>query len=458
MTRLVVASNRVASGERMRGDAGGLAVGLRGALAARGGVWFGWSGEVRTERQERVAETPGATFVTVDLKRDEYDDYYNGFANRALWPILHYRPDQAVFRPRHYEGYRRVNAMFAERLAPRLRPGDLVWVNDYHLIPLGAELRRAGAAQKLGFFLHTPFPALEALAILPSHAELVRDLCAYDLVGFQTARDLRAFREYVRFEARGRAAGAGRIRAFGREFAAGAFPIGIDAGEAARGAQRISRSAIARALERRGGESAWIVGVDRLDYSKGVAERFDAYGEFLEHYPGYRRRVRFLQITPPSRTGVAEYRAIRADLEARAGHINGRFAEVDWVPLNYLVRSYARRSLFGLYRGARVGFVTPLRDGMNLVAKEYVAAQNPRDPGVLVLSRFAGAAQELGDAVLVNPFDIRGTADALARALDMPLDERVSRWRASMDVLEANTLDVWVANFLGALEAAPSMA
>ncbi len=456
MRRLVVASNRVAAGDRPRGDTGGLAVALRGALEAHGGVWFGWSGEIGPGRRERVVETPRATFVTVDLLRREYDDYYDGFANQALWPVLHYRPDNANFRRGHYAGYRRVNAMFARRLARRLRPDDLVWVHDYHLIPLGAELRRAGAEGKIGFFLHTPFPALEAFAVLPPHRELARDLSAYDVVGLQTAADLRAFLEYVRFEAGGEASEDGRARAFGRAFRAAAFPIGIDAAAMAHAARRFAQGPVARGLRRHGGASSWIVGVDRLDYSKGIPERFDAFEALLEAYPAYRGRVRFLQITPPSRVGVAEYRAIRAELEARAGHINGRFAEVDWAPLNYLVKSYAQSSLLGLYRAARVGLVTPLRDGMNLVAKEYVASQNPRDPGALVLSRFAGAARELSAALLVNPFDVQGVAEAVARALDMPLEERVERWRAAMDALEANTLDTWRDGFLRALDAAPA--
>ena len=458
MKRLVVVSNRVAAGDRPRGDAGGLAVALRGALEAHGGLWFGWSGEIADNTQCRVTETPRVTFVTVDLPRREHDEYYNGFANRALWPILHYRLDNASFERGHYDGYRRVNAMFASRLAPLLRPGDVVWVHDYHLIPLGSELRRAGAPGKLGFFLHTPFPALEVFTALPAHRELVRDLCAYDAVGFQTESDLRAFREYVAFEAGGEAGGDGRVDAFGRRFSAGAFPVGIDAAAAAGAARRSSRSAIVRRLQRHGREFSWIMGVDRLDYSKGIPERFDAYEALLANYPAWRGRVRFLQITPPSRTGVPEYRAIRAVLETRAGRINGRFAELDWVPLNYLIKSYARRSLLGVYRTARVGLVTPLRDGMNLVAKEYVASQNPRDPGALVLSRFAGAARELDAAIPVNPFDVHGMAEAIALALDMPLEERVERWRAMMGVLEANTLETWRTNFLRAVEAAPAAA
>ncbi len=454
MKRLIVVSNRVAAGDAPRGDAGGLAVALRSALEARGGVWFGWSGEVGANTQDRVVETPRVTFVTVDLQRREYDDYYNGFANQALWPILHYRLDNANFDRAHYSGYRRVNAMFARRLAPLLRPDDLIWVHDYHLIPLGAELRRAGVRQKTGFFLHTPFPALEVLAALPAHRELVRDLCAYGVIGFQTASDLRAFHEYVEFEAGGSVLDGGRVRAFGREVAAGVFPIGIDTEATARAARHISRSTIVRGLQRHGGAFSWIMGVDRLDYSKGIPERFDAYEALLEAYPGYRGRVRFLQITPPSRTGVPEYQAMRTDLETRAGHINGRFAEVDWVPLNYLMKSYAQRELLGLYRTARVGLVTPLRDGMNLVAKEYVASQNPLDPGALVLSRFAGAARELDSALLVNPFDVQRTTEALAQALDMPLEERVERWRAMMDVLKANTLEKWWTDFLHAAEAA----
>lgn len=456
MSRLVVVSNRVAVGGGARGDTGGLAVALRSALENRGGIWFGWSGEIGPKVRQKVTEEPPIKFVTVDLRQRDYDEYYNGFANSALWPIFHYRLDLAHFVQEDYTGYQRVNGMFARRLLPLLKPDDIIWIHDYHLIPLAFELRRAGVKQKIGFFLHTPFPSTEILTALPSHQNIVRDLCGFDLVGFQTETDLRNFRDYIQFEAQGSLRSKNRIEAFGRTFHAGAFPIGIDTEGIAAIAQRAPRAKIIQWMQRQGADFSWMIGVDRLDYSKGIRRRFSSFELLLEKYPAYRGHVRLLQIAPPSRAKVREYQDLREQLESKAGHINGRFAELDWLPLNFIVKSYAQRSLTALYRTANVCLVTPLRDGMNLVAKEYVASQDSNDPGVLVLSRFAGASKELQAACTVNPFDIAGTTDAIARALDMPLEERIERWEAMMVPLRANTVDNWAANFLKGLEKAPS--
>ncbi|MBV8167656.1 MAG: alpha,alpha-trehalose-phosphate synthase (UDP-forming) [Alphaproteobacteria bacterium] len=452
-SRLVVVSNRVAAGKRAA--AGGLAVALRDALADSGGLWFGWSG--RTVESEpkgpQITHNDGISFATIDLSAADYSDYYKGFSNRTLWPLFHYRIDLTAFDRGFHSGYVRVNARFADALAPLLRPDDLVWVHDYHLIALGHELRRLGARQRLGFFLHIPFPATEVLLTLPTHRELVQALFAYDLVGFQAPSDLRAFRDYVTVEAGGRAFEDGRISAFGRTIRADVFPIGIDTANfaALAGTQDTERYR-QRMIDSAGG-SEIIIGVDRLDYSKGLTERFAAFEALLTAYPENRGRVGLLQIAPPSRADVPEYIRLRRELEAAAGRINGRFAEFDWVPIRYLNRPFARPALAALYRLARVGLVTPYRDGMNLVAKEYVAAQDPANPGVLVLSRFAGAAQQLDDALIVNPYDVQGVADAIQRALKMDLAERERRWRAMMTTLEHDDLTAWRARFVDALAA-----
>jgi trehalose 6-phosphate synthase len=326
-------------------------------------------------------------------------------------------------------------------------------VHDYHLIPLGQELRRLNQQQPIGFFLHTPFPSAELFRVLPNHREIAKMLCAYDLVGFQTPADLHGFRDYLLRWAGAEDLGRGMLNAFGRIVRAEAFPIGIDAEAVAANAEAAAGSRHMRRLRQSLGERALMIGVDRLDYSKGLPARFRAYAHLLETYPETHRRIVFMQIAPSSRSEVPEYREIRKALEAEAGHINSRYGEFDWTPLRYINRGFSHPVLAGFFRASRIGLVTPFRDGMNLVAKEYVAAQDPDDPGVLVLSSFAGAARQLDAAVLVNPHDVEGMAEAILQGLNMPLDERKERWEAMMRVIERSDVDYWRESFLRALSA-----
>ncbi|MGO4703456.1 alpha,alpha-trehalose-phosphate synthase (UDP-forming) [Dyella sp. 2RAB6] len=449
--RLIVVSNRVALPKQTA--TGGLASAMRAALQETGGLWFGWSGKLAGETAATVHHLYDGLvhYATIDLSRGDHDPFYDGFANRTLWPLLHYRPDLVDYDRSHLDGYLRVNGIFAERLAALVEPDDVIWVNDYHLIPLASMLRERGVRNRIGFFLHTPLPAAGLLIALPRHRELLETLAAYDLVGLHTARDLRALEEYFVHETGARLRGGHRLRLGNRRFRAGVFPIGIDTRQVAEAAAKAGAldpiEDLRSSLEGR----ALIIGVDRLDYSKGLPQRFDAYARLLERVPNWHRRVSFLQIAPPSRSTVPEYRQIRRDLERKAGHINGMYAAPDWVPIRYVNKSFPHSVLSGYYRNAKVGLVTPMRDGMNLVAKEYVASQNPDDPGVLVLSRFAGAAQELTEALLVNPADTEEVADALEIALAMPLEERKARWRAMMDVLERQDITAWRRSFLQAL-------
>lgn len=449
--RLVVVSNRVATPAQQ--SSGGLAVGLLGAMQQDGGLWFGWSGEVkpRPSGRPRVVSAGSVTYATIDLSPEEHDLYYNGYANRTLWPLFHYRVDLAAFDRAEYPGYQRVNAKFARVMAPSLKKDDLVWVHDYHLIPLGEELRSAGCRMPLGFFLHIPFPAPEVYKALYNYKRLTRHLLCYDVLGFQTATDLDAFLEVARQIGGDVDAATGIVRGFGRTVRCGAFPIGIDVDEFA----RLAESPTAKAQLKRQlnglGESNLIIGVDRLDYSKGLPDRLAAFEKLLADYPANRRRVTLLQIAAPTRVDVPEYVEIRHELETAAGHINGRFAEFDWEPVRYINRAYKRGSLAGLYRAAKVGVVTPLRDGMNLVAKEFVAAQDEDDPGVLVLSEFAGAAAQMDDALIVNPYDIQDVSAALQRALVMPLAERQARWRRLIEGLRAKDIVWWRTSFVEAL-------
>ena len=373
-----------------------------------------------------------------------------------LWPLFHYRLDLVEFHRQHYRGYRRANTRFAEILSGLLKPDDVIWVHDYHLIPLAEELRRLGVRNRMGFFLHVPFPSHQIMVALPQHREIVSALGAYDVVGFQSATDLRTFSHYIKFETRGIfLEDKHLIRAFRRTFHADKFPIGIDAANVEAMAKSKNNTArVERLIQSLRGRDL-IIGVDRLDYSKGLVHRFHAFELFLDRHKDWHGKVVLLQIAPKTREDVSQYTEIRHQLETEAGRINGAHAEVDWVPIRYLNRGFTRETLSAFFRQARVGLVTPLRDGMNLVAKEYVASQNPRNPGVLVLSRFAGAAEQLTSALIVNPYDDERVAATLGRALEMSLKERRARWRSALEVIRRHDVDSWRRNFLRVLGRAP---
>ena len=453
MARLVIVSNRVASPADRGARAGGLAVAMREALDQYGGVWFGWSGDISEEAatSPKIVEAGNVTYATVDLSQRDYQEYYVRYSNRGLWPLFHYRLGLVDYSRAAFDGYMRVNAGFADLLAPMVRPGDIIWVHDYHLIPMGAELRRLGIRNRIGFFLHTPFPPRQLLETLPRHGVLLHALAAYDLVGFQTEEASRDFQESVAELTNGSVLPDGAFAVGDRKARAGAFPIGIDTERFARLAQRTARSRDSNRLKESLSGRALIIGVDRLDYSKGIPNRFEAIDTLLTEYPEHRSHFSYLQIAPLSRADVAEYRALRRELEAAVGAINGKFAEYDWTPLRYVNRTFSRLVLAGFYRLARIGLVTPLRDGMNLVAKEFVAAQDPKNPGVLILSRFAGAAHELKAAIQVNPYDVDDVATAIHRGLGMALDERLMRWKHMMEVIGRNTVTTWRESFLAAL-------
>jgi trehalose 6-phosphate synthase len=457
MSRLIIVSNRVAPISEGGPAAGGLAVGVYDALKETGGMWFGWSGEVLSSGQPQiqVEERGPVTFATIGLARRDYDQYYRGFSNATLWPAFHYRADLIQYDRHDFEGYCRVNTWLAQQLVPLLRADDVIWVHDYHLIPFAQALRTAGVKNRIGFFLHIPFPASQVLLAVPPHRELVEALCSFDLLGFQTEPDLRAFCDYVVHEAGGEIEASTRpatVRGFGRTLRAAAYPIGVYPDEIAELAKAGERGKPVRTMRATLHARKLIMSVDRLDYSKGLVERFRAFERLLEHAPAHRNQVSFLQIAPPTRADMHAYQDIRLQLEGESGRINGRFAELDWTPIRYLHRQYERQVLAALFRESHVGYVTPLRDGMNLVAKEYVSAQDPEDPGVLVLSRFAGAAQELTGALIVNPIDIGGMAEALACALAMPLVERRARYRDMIAQLRENNVSVWRDNFLRDLQ------
>jgi trehalose 6-phosphate synthase len=451
--RLVIVSNRVPLPSERGPRAGGLAVALADALRP-GTLWFGWSGRRASSAgsEPRMQRADGTTYATIDLTEAEYRAFYVSFANGALWPLLHFRLGLVEFRGEDYEGYRAVNRRFAQSLARLLRDDDLVWVHDYHLFPLAEELRRLGVRNRIGFFLHTPFVPPALLHALPRAAELLRAICSFDVVGFHTRIYQRAFLDCVReILPVTRLSDSGFIHE-GRHVLAIADPIGIDAAAFAETAAHAERSAETTRLRESLGGRALAIGVDRLDYSKGLVNRFEAFGRLLARYPEHRRQVSFLQIAARSREESGSYQRLRRELDRIVGDTNGRYSEFDWIPLRYMTSTVRRQILAGFFRIARLGVVTPLRDGMNLVAKEYVAAQDPADPGVLILSRFAGAAEELTDALIVNPFDADEIADALHEGLTMPLADRLRRYHALHERVWDTTAHKYCTKFLSYLE------
>jgi trehalose 6-phosphate synthase len=458
MSRIVVVSNRTT--DPRKPAAGGLAVAVRESLQQTGGLWFGWSGKIREEgssaksgQGEVQIQTAGnVTLATLDLSLEDHNTYYLGYANGVLWPVFHYRLDLANFDTRFAAGYRRVNQLFAHKLLPLLRPDDLIWVHDYHLIPLAAELRAMGCTNRIGFFLHIPMPPPLIMAAIPEHEWLMRSLFAYDLVGFQSEADLTHFSHYVESEAQAQRLSPDRLRAFNRALRVGAYPIGIDVDDFVRLADSKEGLDMFAQMRDEYSRRRLLLGVDRLDYSKGLPQRVHAFRELLTNYPENRNSATLIQIASPSREDVGAYDDLRRQMDSLCGAINGDFGELDWMPVRYIHRNVARKRLPGLYRASRVALVTPLRDGMNLVAKEFIAAQDPADPGMLVLSRFAGAAEQLKEALLVNPYDTQGTAQAIQRALTMSLDERISRHESLLGRIRKFDVHWWSSTFLQALE------
>lgn len=446
MSRLVAVSNRLPLGDN---PSGGLVVALEDALRSSGGLWVGFSGEPVDDPSDTLHDHPGAAFdrASFDLTPEEHAAYYLGYSNSVLWPLCHGRADIMRIQPEYAEGYSRVNAKIADQLLPRLRPDDRIWVQDYHLFPLAAELRKRGVECRIGHFLHIPFPDPSNCVALPNPEQLFEWLSHYDLLGFQANRDVSNFLESARQVAGGEALDGEHLRLNGRVVRVGNFPIGIDTAAFMEEARHAPDEDRMRFLT----GAAMMIGVDRLDYSKGIPHRFRAFQTLLETYPELHEKIAFLQIAPPTRGEVEAYRDIREETEHLAGRINGQFATVNWTPIRFIHRAMPRAVLAGLYRQARIGLVTPLADGMNLVAKEYVAAQDVSDPGVLILSRFAGAAETMEEALLINPHDTWELSEAMATAIRMTPNERRRRHSALLRGVIENDIGWWSATYLDAL-------
>ena len=454
---LVVVSNRITRGNANEPITGGLAAALLPIVEKSGAIWVGSSGRVRDGVQKEPfaeIEALGAgALAMLDLPAAHYGGYYEGFANSALWPALHSRADLIRVSQGDYLSYREVNAFMARALL-RFRKADTAfWIQDYHFLALGAELREFGVTQPIGFFLHTPWPARHVIEGVPHHRELVEAMLAYDLIGFQTEDDYENFSTYLS-STLGLVVDGGVAASRHGTTRLAVFPIGIDVEKFARqAAKSISHPDVSRLRRSLNGEKL-AIGVDRLDYSKGLVNRIKAFDQMWTTHPSLARAVSLLQIATPSRGAIEAYGNLQSELAKLVSDVNGRHGEVDWTPIRYLNKGFSQTVLAGLYRTAQVGVVTPLHDGMNLVAKEYVAAQNPADPGVLVLSKFAGAANELDTALLVNPHDIDGMARAIATALSMPLIERRMRWEGMMVKLRRRSIQQWFSSFVETLQMA----
>jgi trehalose 6-phosphate synthase len=455
---LVVVSNRVARAKANEPMTGGLAAALLPVVEQSGAIWVGSSGRLTPRaygpvNMEIQALGAGA-LALLDMPASDYTSFYEGFANSALWPALHSRSDLIRACDDDYRAYRRINSFMAQALLRFRKANTAFWIQDYHFLALGEELRRLGVIEPIGFFLHTPWPAASVAVSVPHHRELIEAMLAYDVIGFQTEDDCQHFADYLRDEL-SMSVEDGVVRSRHGLSRLAVFPIGIDVdGFAAQAAKATTHPEVSRLrLSLRGEKLA--IGVDRVDYSKGLVNRINAFDRLLTNNPSLKRAVSLLQIATPSRDAIDAYSRLQGDLATLVTNINGKHGEADWTPIRYLNKGYGHQVLSGFYRSAQVGVVTPLHDGMNLVAKEYVAAQNPDDPGVLVLSKFAGAANELDAALLVNPNDIDAVSRALASALSMSILERRERWAAMMASLRAHTIHQWFADFLAALEETP---
>jgi trehalose 6-phosphate synthase len=452
LRRIVVVSNRVME-LRKAAQAGGVAVAVADLLRTRPGLWFGWNGKVVDE--SGITDTPeikyvksagGSAIATLPLTEHEHRDYYLGYSNSVLWPVFHNRLDLARFDAGFYARYIGVNQRFARALQAIIQPDDIIWIHDYHLIPLAAELRRTGTPNPIGFYLHIPVPPSQTFLAIPEYRELAHALFAYDLIGLQTQVDVANLIQFFEDSISGRILQDGRISAFDHRLSIKRFPVGIDADIFH---NAVPDGTLVQSIE--GAER--IIGVDRLDYSKGLPQKFRAFGRFLEKYPQYQRKVVLSQIAPPTRESVEAYTDIRQTLEQMSGQINGMFGELDWVPIHYIHRSAPRDKLRDVYRSSRIGLFTPLRDGMNLVCKEYVASQDPDDPGVPILSRFAGAAEQLVDALIVNPYNAEEMADAIKTAIEMEQSERIERYARMMETIRTYDSAAWSTSFISTLEA-----
>ena len=450
--RVIIVSNRVALPEEAYSSLGDeMAATVKAVLKNQNGVWFGWSGRATDQPTPvpRTLKVNKMIYVQIELSNNDVQEYCTGLANSVLWPILHYRVDLQAYSRADASGYIRVNRLFADQLSALISEDDTIWVHDYHLMLLARELRSRGHRNRIGFFLHTPCAPPDILQALPHHREILGGLTHCDLVGFQTEKDCDNFARYLLRQGGTQRRGSYEID--GRRVRLGSFPVSIETRAYTRLARNAGRSAMLALVRESLGGSRLVLSVDRLDCSKGIPERIKAFERFLEMNPDWHGKATLLQLTPKSWSDIKQHSEIESEVTGLIGKVNGRFGDAAWTPIRYVNRSYSRTVLAGIYRAAHVAMTTPLRDGMNLVAKEFLAAQDPADPGVLMLSQFAGAAKELDQALIVNPHETDAVAAALKRALEMPLDERRERHAPMLAHLLKNDIGRWARSYTSTL-------
>ena len=466
MERLIVVSNRLPYVLKRKPDGWGLTAGSGGLVTAllpvlrdRGGLWIGWPGVTEPVPQlndilQEAAADAGYSLKPVLLSSDDYDRYYNGYSNETIWPLFHDMESQCNFDPEYWHAYVKVNRRFAEAVAQEAGPADFVWIHDYQLLDVAHHLREDKNCPDLAFFLHIPFPPPDIFLKLPERQAVLDSLLAYDLVGFQTLRDRRNFIQCVRTLLRGvRVRSEGHlhsIQSAGHETHVGTFPIGIDARDFAERAASPQVEIEYRRILSHFGDRQLVLGIDRLDYTKGIPHRLRAFRDLLERFPEVRGRINLIQVVVPSREGIPRYDDLKHEIDQLVGQINGRFTQMGWVPVHYMFRSLEPRELLAFYRAAQIALVTPLKDGMNLVCKEFCACSIEED-SVLILSQFAGAAAQLGRAALVvNPYDVEQTADAIYNAYRMDAGERKYRMRRLRSNIQSQDVFWWVDSFMRA--------
>jgi trehalose 6-phosphate synthase/phosphatase len=463
--RLINVSNRLPVEIKQRGgkprlnsSAGGLASALDSIWRHQSGVWIGWAGPVEPETAipllQKAARGRTYNLRAVPLSTQEVSKFYAGFANEIIWPLFHDMPSRCNFDPEYWEVYQRVNRKFAQTAAETANGKDLIWAHDYHLMLMGRYLRETGCAAQTGFFLHIPFPAPDIFEKLPWRKSILRSLLDYRLLGFQTPHDRFNFLscvERILPEAVSERESQHNVVHFeNRKTKVATFPISIAFEEFANHAASRDIEAATAQLRRELTNNFIVLGVDRMDYTKGIPERLRAFRILLRRYPELRHRVTLLQVVVPSREEIKEYKELRREVELLVSQINGEFTEAGWVPIHYIHRNLSRKQLLSYYRAADIALITSLKDGMNLVAKEFCAAQID-EQGVVIISEFAGAAEELRHgALVVNPNDLAGIAEAIHRACVMPVEEKRSRMKLLRDIVRTYNVQGWAESFLGA--------
>jgi len=463
--RLVIVSNRLpitvyrdedSDKWQFSKSVGGLVTALTAVLKDRKGLWIGWPGITEeadlTGLLNRAGRELGCTLKTISLTKEEIASYYHGFSNEVMWPLFHDLQSNCNFDPAYWYEYQVVNQKFAKEIAENIGPNDYIWVQDYHLVLVAKELRKLGVENKIGFFLHIPFPSPDAFVRMPWRVQILEALMEYDLLGFQTPRDRNNFVYCVEAVLRGFRVDTRRqvatIRTPNRKIQVGSFPISIDFKELARLSASPEVSNLANQLRRAMHNRTILLGIDRLDYSKGIPEKLRAFRNALERYDDLHNKVALIQIVVPSREDIAGYQSLLAEVEGLVGEINGEFSQPGWVPVQYMFRSFEMNEILAYYRAADVAVITPLKDGMNLVAKEYCAA-HVDNRGALILSEFAGSAIQFHkNALLVNPYDIEGIADAMYRAYNMDAEEQKWRMRKLRKSVARRDVYWWVEFFL----------